>query len=68
MLYLHMSLFQQRLVAVRRGVGYDHAVVLTLRSETFVQKDAKTNTLTSSYHPQTNFCCLLGITVRAESL
>lgn len=34
--YLYVSLFEQRLVAVRRRVRNDHAVVFTLCSEAFV--------------------------------
>ena len=39
--YLHVSLLEQRLVAVGRWVGDDHAVVFTLGSETLIQQNAE---------------------------
>ena len=36
--YLHVSLFQQRLVAVGRRVWDDDAIVLTLGPEAFIQQ------------------------------
>lgn len=35
-MYLHMSLLEQCLIAVRRRVRNNHAIVLTLRSEAFI--------------------------------
>jgi hypothetical protein len=37
--YLDMSLLQQCLVAVGWRVRYDHPIVLTLSSKTFIQQD-----------------------------
>ena len=36
MAYLHVSLLQQRLVAVGRRIGDDHTIVFTLGSETLI--------------------------------
>lgn len=49
-LYLHMSLFEQRLVAVGWRVRDDHAVILTLSPKTFIQQYAESG----KYHPY--FC------------
>lgn len=53
-LYLHMSLLQQCLIAVRGGIRDNHSIVLTFCSKTLVQENTETNTFTHSKHHLTN--------------